>query len=204
MSTVSAELVKRALPAEDRRSLFLLATLSLLLVAAVGVLDVVSGTELTLSPFYLFAVIIGTWRGGFWIGFGTAIASALIGSVADLLLSEPYLRLLENSYSSPWIPVSNALSRALVLVTAAVVVSKLQMLLRNRDEVARELERALGQIRTLESLLPVCAWCKRIRDAHDDDEWKSIERYIVEHTDTKFTHGMCPECCERVWREEGL
>jgi K+-sensing histidine kinase KdpD len=205
MSTlVSAESVKWALPAEDRGSILLVGTLSLLLVTAIGVLDTASGTELSLSPLYLLAVIIGTWGGGRWLGFGTAIASALVGFFSDLLLSEPYLHLLEHSFTSPWIPVCNAFARLLVLVSAVVAVSRLQALLRDRDAVACELEQALRQIRTLESLLPVCAWCKRIRDEGDNDAWKPIERYIVEHTNTKFTHGMCPECCERVWREEGL
>lgn len=205
MSTlVSAESVKWALPAEDRGSLLLIWSLSLLLVGAIGLLDTASGIELTLSPLYLLAAIIGTWGGGRWVGFGTALASALVGFVSDLLLSEPYLHLLENSFTSLWIPACNAFARSLVLVSAVVAVSKLQALLRDRDAVARELEQALGQIRKLELLLPVCAWCKRIRDERDNDAWKPIERYIVEHTDTKFTHGMCPECCERVWREEGL
>jgi hypothetical protein len=78
-----------ALPTRERGILLWSASASLLLVAAVGVLDVVSGTELILSPLYLLAVIIGTWRGGLRIGIVTAIASALTGSMAELLLSEP-------------------------------------------------------------------------------------------------------------------
>jgi K+-sensing histidine kinase KdpD len=183
--------------------LSLLASLSLLLVFAIGVLDVVSGTELVLSPLYLLAVILATWRGGPWIGLATAIASVLTGLLGDLLLSEPYLH-LANSYTSAGIPFWNAATRTLVLLTTTMTVSKLQALLRDRDHVARELKCALGQVRTLESLLSVCAWCKRIRDGSDANAWKPIECYIAEHTDSKFTHGMCPECYERVWREEGL
>lgn len=212
MSTVSEQSisvstpasVEWALPTRERGMLLWSGSLSLLLVASIGVLDVVSGTELEVSELYLLAVILGTWRGGPWIGLMTAIASALTGLAADLLLSEPYLHILENSYTSSWIPFSNAIARALVLLAATATVSKLQALLHDRDHAVHELTRALGQIRTLKSLLPVCAWCKRIRDASAADEYKSIERYIAEHTDTRFTHGMCPECYERVWQEEGL
>jgi hypothetical protein len=192
--------VEWALPASGEGRV-LLATL--LLVASFGVVDVWSGREIVLSPLYLVAVIIGTWRGGLWVGLGLVISSALTGLVADLLLSEPYLH-LENSYTSAWIPFWNAVARGLVLLAAVLSVSKLQALLRDRDQAVRELKHAFGQIRTLESLLPVCAWCRRIRDESDANSWKSMERYIAEHTDTKFNHGMCPECFERVWEEEGL
>lgn len=195
--------IEWALPAREWKELLLYASLSLVLVAAIGVLDVASGTELSLSSLYLVAVILGTWRGGPQIGLMTAIASALTGLVADLLLSNPYLH-LDNGYTSAWIPYSNAVARALVLLAATVTLSKLQALLRDRDSAVRELERTLGPVRTLESLLPVCAWCKRIRDERAADEWKTIERYIAEHTDSTFTHGMCPDCFEQVWREEGL
>jgi hypothetical protein len=192
-----------ALPTHGRGALLLHGSLSLLLVAAVCVIDVLTGIDLVLSPLYLLAVIIGTWRGGLWIGIGTAIASGLGGALGELLLSDPYLH-LDNSYATAWIPFWNASARTLVLLAATVTVSKLQTLLRDRDRAVRELGRALGQIRTLESLLPVCAWCKRIRDESAGNEWKPIERYIAEHTDTQFSHGMCPDCFERVWQEEGL
>jgi hypothetical protein len=183
--------------------LALLASVSLLLVFAIGVLDVVSGPEIVLAPLYLGAIIIGTWRGGPWIGLATAIASTLTGLVADLLLSQPYLH-LEHSYTSTWIPFCNAAARALMFLAATVTVSRLQAILHDRDHVARELKSALDQVRTLESLLSMCAWCRRIRDEGDANGWTTIERYIAQHTDSKFTHGMCPDCFEKVWREEGL
>lgn len=200
----SADSIDWALPSRGPRDLALVAIVALSVVGVIGALDVSSGNELMLSPLYLIVVITSTWRGGRRLGLGLALASALVTFVSDLLVSEPYLHLLENSYTSLWIPIANAIARAFVFVAAALAVSKLQDLLRERDKVARELEQALGQIRTLESLLPVCAWCKRIRDDGDRSEWKSIEHYIVEHTDTRFTHGMCPECFEQVWKEEGL
>jgi len=64
----------------------------------------------------------------------------------------------------------------------------------------RELEESLARVRLLQGLLPVCAWCKRIRN--DQDYWQSVEEYMVEVTDCKVTHGICPTCLERESRGE--
>ena len=56
-------------------------------------------------------------------------------------------------------------------------------------------ERILGlrrELQQLEVLLPICSYCKRIRN--DQDEWKSLEAYIEQHFDTQFSHGICPDC----------
>lgn len=57
-----------------------------------------------------------------------------------------------------------------------------------------ELQTALANVRKLSGLLPICAYCKRVRD--DADYWQQIEQYLVEHSDAQFTHGICPECFE--------
>ena len=58
------------------------------------------------------------------------------------------------------------------------------------------LAQALKKIRTLHGLLPICAWCKRIRD--DEGYWKRVEMYIQDHSEASFTHGICPECLSKV------
>jgi len=67
------------------------------------------------------------------------------------------------------------------------------------DKVA-ELEGALAQVRRLQGLLPICSYCKRIRD--DRNYWRQIEAYIAEHSEAQFTHGICPECFETVVRPQ--
>lgn len=72
----------------------------------------------------------------------------------------------------------------------------------DREELAARLraaERVLGlrhHVQVLEGLLPICSYCKRIRD--DNNIWLSVERYVTSHSDLKFSHGVCPECFERV------
>jgi methyl-accepting chemotaxis protein len=55
-----------------------------------------------------------------------------------------------------------------------------------------ELREAIAEVKSLTGLIPICAWCKKVRD--DDGFWKQVEAYIVNHSDARITHGMCPEC----------
>ena len=58
-----------------------------------------------------------------------------------------------------------------------------------------ELREALREVRTLSGLLPICAWCKKIRQ--DDGYWRGIETYFAEHSDVTLTHGICPDCVQK-------
>jgi len=58
---------------------------------------------------------------------------------------------------------------------------------------------ALEHVKTLHGLLPICAWCKRVRD--DKGYWSQVETYIRAHSEADFTHGICPECLERQRHE---
>jgi DNA-binding response OmpR family regulator len=66
------------------------------------------------------------------------------------------------------------------------------------DRVA-ELQEALSKVKQLSGLLPICSYCKRIRG--DENYWERVENYISEHTDAKFSHGICPQCYETVLAE---
>jgi len=69
----------------------------------------------------------------------------------------------------------------------------------SRERLIKELQASLDKIKVLQGLLPICAWCKRIRT--DDGYWMQLEAYIAEHTNAEFTHGICPECYEKVKKE---
>ena len=62
--------------------------------------------------------------------------------------------------------------------------------------VSARLADALDQVKTLQELLPICAWCKRIRD--DEGYWSQVEAYIHKYTGADFTHGICPQCLEKL------
>ena len=63
-----------------------------------------------------------------------------------------------------------------------------------RERLVRELQSALAEVRTLRAFLPICSYCKRVRD--DENYWHSVEAYVSEHTGTRFSHGICPSCYE--------
>ena len=62
----------------------------------------------------------------------------------------------------------------------------------------RRLSHALSEVKQLNALLPICSWCKKIRD--DKDYWQSVEGYISQHTNAQFTHGICPECYQKAMK----
>jgi phosphoserine phosphatase RsbU/P len=61
-------------------------------------------------------------------------------------------------------------------------------------ERVREVEEALSRVKQLQGLLPICSYCKKIRD--DQNYWHQVESYVGKHTDARFSHGICPDCTE--------
>ena len=55
-----------------------------------------------------------------------------------------------------------------------------------------KLHSALAQIKTLSGLLPICSWCKKVRN--DTGYWQQLETYLTQHSDAQLTHGICPDC----------
>jgi PAS domain S-box-containing protein len=61
-----------------------------------------------------------------------------------------------------------------------------------RERLVLELQEALAEVRTLQEILPICSYCKNIRD--DANYWHSVEGYISQHTNAQFSHSICPDC----------
>lgn len=72
-------------------------------------------------------------------------------------------------------------------------------LAREKSRLLAELQEAIARIRKLEGILPICAHCKRIRD--ESGRWTQLERFISEHSDAAFSHGVCPDCAREHYRE---
>jgi hypothetical protein len=64
-----------------------------------------------------------------------------------------------------------------------------------REKLIQELQVALIEIKTLSGLLPICSYCKKIRD--DKGYWNIIESYVQKHSNAQFTHSICPECAKK-------
>ena len=79
---------------------------------------------------------------------------------------------------------------------AAIHHLRVRQLEARERNLKRRVDEAVAQVQTLTGLLPICAWCKRIRD--DGGYWNQIESYIASHSAVDFTHGICPECREKL------
>jgi len=67
----------------------------------------------------------------------------------------------------------------------------------HRNQLLKELQEAMGNIKVLSGLLPICASCKKIRD--DKGYWNTLETYISEHSEADFSHGICHDCARRLY-----
>jgi hypothetical protein len=66
-----------------------------------------------------------------------------------------------------------------------------------REELIENLRKALAEVKTLSGMLPICAWCKKVRN--DEGYWQKIEAYFKSHSDLDFTHGICNECAQKEY-----
>ncbi|WP_243315572.1 ligand-binding sensor domain-containing protein [Geothrix paludis] len=87
-----------------------------------------------------------------------------------------------------------SLARGKAELEALVAKRTIELQARNAD-----LSTALGQVKQLSGLLPICASCKKIRD--DTGYWNQLEHYISAHSDADFTHGICPDCADALYPE---
>jgi PAS domain S-box-containing protein len=67
------------------------------------------------------------------------------------------------------------------------------------EEERRRLQQALDEVRTLRGIVPICANCKKIRD--DEGYWYQVEKYVSDHTEARFSHGICPTCFEKEMKK---
>ena len=75
----------------------------------------------------------------------------------------------------------------------------LKMQERLRHQVT-ELQEALDNVQRLEGMLPICSYCKKIRDDHD--YWQQVETYMSKHAGVQFTHGICPDCIGKALKPQ--
>ncbi len=78
-------------------------------------------------------------------------------------------------------------------------ISKRKQHEKERDAMIDRLQKSLNKVRKLSGLLPICASCKKIRD--DSGYWNQIEAYIRDHSEAEFSHGICPECTQKLYPE---
>jgi len=78
-------------------------------------------------------------------------------------------------------------------ISVGLRISELQ---RNLVDRIADLEAALARVKQLQGLLPICSYCKKVRD--DQNYWQQVESYISKHSEVEFSHSICPTCFDRV------
>jgi hypothetical protein len=96
-----------------------------------------------------------------------------------------------------------AVIAALVAISLALLYARFR--LKHQSEArlrtqAAALADALDRVRTLKGLLPICAWCKKVRD--DGGYWTQVEAYVSQHSEAAFTHSICPSCAEHTLADD--
>jgi hypothetical protein len=159
-----------------------------------GWIDWATGHELNFFVFYFLPVGLAGWYLGLNASVFMAVTCALVWFGADVTSGR--------TYSSHFYAVWNTTIRLCSFLAIGWSVQKIHALLIAERQKSDALRRSLSEIRVLRGLLPICAHCKRIRDA--EGTWQHLEAYIGEHSDVRFSHGFCPECGRKVLEEAGI
>jgi hypothetical protein len=128
-----------------------------------------------------YGVKVGDINGGISV---TMPAEELIASQNNNIIS------LSGAYFLIW---------ALGLFGMCAAHNRLRLEESEREKAILQLEEALGEVKQLSGLLPICSSCKNIRD--DQGYWQHVEKYISEHTEAQFSHSFCPDCAKKLYPE---
>jgi len=167
------------LPLKGPLILFFGFAVSLLLLIA----DYVAGPFIQFPVTYLIPVAFLSWYKGRRWGLTFSIVMPLFRLYFNIAL-----------WTVPWSFTEasvNALIRIVVLSSFALIM----------DRTATQTRALSRRVSILEGLLPICAYCKKIRD--QKDEWQAMEKYIMARSEATFTHGICPDCMRENFSDGG-
>lgn len=145
--------------------------------------DYVTGPKPQFPLLYAIPVALASWYSGRWSAVALAIAIPLVHAVF-------LLALWKQSGSIPTL-VAITMFRGAAVIAMALWFARLA-------DYERELRH---QVKTLEGLLPICAFCKRIRN--ESGEWDRLESFIAARSEARFSHGFCPSCWKTHYSELG-
>ncbi len=164
------------------------------IISGICLLECKTPDQLSIATLYFFPVGWAAWVGGVRWGAAATFAASAANGIAGYATSPVYDQI---GYRI-WTIVND-----LVIYGFLVgLVNRFHKVFDAQKAATEALQQALDEVRTLECLLPVCAWCKRVRD--DKGYWGQIESYLTKHHGTLLSHGICPECAEASRREVGL
>jgi ligand-binding sensor domain-containing protein len=109
------------------------------------------------------------------------------GAALRLVVTPPF-------WATWWFRALMAATLVGVLLTAHRL--RIRTLEQRERELTRRVDESMARVKVLRGLLPMCAWCKKVRD--DGGYWNQIEAYLAEHSEADFSHGICPDCALKI------
>jgi hypothetical protein len=170
------------------------ATLVALIISVpiLGIIDYATSYDLGFFVFYFLPISIGAWRLGPRYACLLSVLSAIAWGLSDWYSGHTYSHMIYYAW--------NTIIRLISFLIIGYILAQIHKLLIEERKISKDLQAALDQVKTLSGLLPICAWCKRIRN--DAGYWQQIEEYVKTHSDIQFSHGLCKDCAEKMKEDE--
>lgn len=151
----------------------------------------------------LMAVVFMGRKIGIWIFVLCIMIISLVGLLSINGIIIPQIdSITYSSYYTSWINilVDFTLVIGLMIILIGSVGELLNLKLSELKKANKKLQTALGEIKTLQGILPICASCKSIKD--EKGYWHKVEAYISKYSEAQFSHGLCEECSEELYGNE--
>jgi hypothetical protein len=152
----------------EKTEIFLITLLFSLSVLAI---DFFTGPLIRFSVVFMLPIIVCAWFCGPFKSIIIAVTMPLANLI--LLLNQP----------KPWSFNESIINTAITILTLSLIAYLISYVRMQQD-----------RINLLQGILPICSFCKKIRNA--ENNWEQLEKYITEFSQAKFSHGVCPECAE--------
>jgi integral membrane sensor domain MASE1 len=153
-------------------------------------------------PIYLLPFILwGCLRFDVGVAAATVFAASLLGLRFTAQGHGPFA--MEGAQGAALLRAQGgAAMAALLFPMLAGIVAERKRVLRERDLLVSELQQALAEVKTLQGMIPICAWCHKIRD--DEGFWQGVDTYLQDRLEATFSHAICPTCSAQQQERYGL
>ena len=164
---------------------------ALAIMAMVAYFDLTTGWQWKLTSFYLGPIIWIAWNRKMREGISMALLATVLWYLVDLRIGNP----VHSGFIKGW----NFVNRLVGYTIAAWAVGAFRDSYRAQSATIGRLNAALDEVQELKGLLPVCAWCRKIRA--DDGRWQVMEEFLGTHTKASASHGICPDCAAKMMKD---
>lgn len=174
-------------PVDRTRTLYLVCGLLLLFILG---FDLAIPLGVAMGVFYVVPVLITLWAPRKSFTLAVAVLATIL-TLACFFYKPPAGEL--------WKVIFNRSISVFVIWVTAILGLQRKTAVEKREEAVQEREQALEEVKILRGSLPICSYCKKIRN--DTGAWTQMEAYIRDHSEAEFSHGLCPDCAKKVYQE---